>query len=33
MRFSDMRELQTAADMAGLEMEFLELREADHAPV
>lgn len=28
MRFSDLRELQTAADMAGLEMEFLELREA-----
>lgn len=28
MRFSDLRELQTAANMAGLEMEFLELREA-----
>ena len=28
MRFSDLRELQTSADMAGLEMEFLELREA-----
>ena len=26
MRFSDMRELQTAAKMAGLEREFLELR-------
>lgn len=28
MRFADLRELQTAADMAGLQMEFLELREA-----
>ena len=28
MRFSDMRELQTAADMAGLGIEFLELRQA-----
>ena len=26
MRFSDMRELQTFAKMAGLEREFLELR-------
>ena len=26
MRFSDLRELQTAANMAGLGLEFLELR-------
>ena len=26
MRFADMRELQTPADMVGLEMEFLKLR-------
>lgn len=28
MEFADLRELQAAADMAGLEMEFFELREA-----
>jgi hypothetical protein len=28
MRFSDLKEFQIVANMAGLEMEFLELREA-----